>query len=99
MGPTDHVGLDGSTHMAQTQLEYILGIIERYRADGQPWPATAHQMAEWACNNLYWTPKPSLLVNQCAEELSRGMRDDYIDDPQGRRVRKLHAARTGEGPE
>lgn len=79
--------------MTQTQVERHQAIVEHYRSDGQPWPATAREIAEWAVNRKLWQPKPSLLVNQCAEELSRAMREEYIVDPQGRRVRAKHAAR------
>lgn len=32
-------------------------------------------------------------INICAEQLARAMREEYIVDPQGRRVRAKHAAR------
>jgi len=32
-------------------------------------------------------------MDQCAEQLSRAMREEYIQDPQGRMVRAKHAAR------
>jgi hypothetical protein len=31
-------------------------------------------------------------LNRCAEELARAMREEYITDPQGRRVRVKHVA-------
>ena len=39
-----------------------------------------------------WAPQPSALIRQCAEELSRAMREEYVTDPQGRRVRAKHVA-------
>ena len=38
-------------------------------------------------------PQPSALIKQCAEELSRAMREDYITDRQGRRECGLNTAR------
>ena len=39
----------------------------------------------------------SAMLRRCAEELSDAMREEYITDPQGRRVRSKHVARYGEG--
>jgi hypothetical protein len=33
------------------------------------------------------------VVDMCADQLARAMREEYITDPQGRRVRSKHAAR------
>lgn len=41
----------------------------------------------------YWTPKPTDVVKQCAEELSRAFREEYHTDRLGRRVRSKHAVR------
>jgi hypothetical protein len=68
-------------------------IVQAYRESGMPWPATAREMASWAISEKLWMPKPSTLVDQCAEQLSRAMREEYIHDPQGRMVRAKHAAR------
>jgi len=69
-------------------------IVLAYVGAGQPWPATAHQMAAWAIREKLWQPQPSAVVNQCAEHLARAMREEYIHDPQGRTVRAKHVART-----
>lgn len=37
------------------------------------------------------------MLRKCAEELSDAMREEYITDQQGRRVRSKHVARYGEG--
>jgi hypothetical protein len=58
--------------------------------------ASARDIAAWAMRSGRWQPQPGSLINQCAEELSRAMREDYITDPQGRTVRAKHAARIKE---
>src|ERR1035438_1455734 len=50
-------------------------------------------MAVWAIGNGLWQPQPSVLIRQCADEFSRAMREEYVTDPQGRRVRVKHVAR------
>lgn len=44
-----------------------------------------------------WEPSREQIVAKCADDVSRAMRDEYITDPQGRRVRAKHAARLGQG--
>lgn len=72
------------------RLQHIVGL---YIEDGQEWPATSKQIAAWAITNDHWKPQPSAILNQCAEHISRAMREEYITDPQGRTVRAKHAAR------
>lgn len=84
----------------RTQSEMLQDIVRKYRAANQPWPATTRDMAQWAIENKLWAPKPSAIVDQCADQLSRAMREEYITDAQGRRVRAKHAAaQPGKGGE
>jgi len=80
-----------------TYREQLQHIVSEYRENGQPWPATAHEMAVWAIETGRWHPQRSAMLRKCTEELSDAMREDYITDPQGRRVRSKHMARYGEG--
>lgn len=77
--------------------EQLQRIVSEYRENSQPWPATAHEIAQWAIDTGRWHPQHSAMLRKCAEELSDAMREDYITDPQGRRVRSKHVARLGEG--
>lgn len=77
----------------KTYTEQLQGIVRLYRAAHQPWPAAAKQIALWAIDSGHWEPQRAALVDQCAEELSRAMREEYITDAQGRSVRANHAAR------
>lgn len=76
----------------RTQSELLQDIVRQYQAANQPWPATTRDMAQWAIENRLWAPKPSAIVDQCADQLARAMREEYITDAQGRRVRAKHAA-------
>lgn len=79
--------------MSKGYYEQMQGIVSKYIDDGQPWPATSHQIAAWAIRSHLWAPQQSAIIDQCAEHLARAMREEYIVDPQGRTVRAKHAAR------
>lgn len=76
-----------------TYHERLQGIVKDYRKAGERWPAAAKDIAAWAIRNQKWKPQPSSIVAQCANHISEALRDEYITDPQGRRVRAKHAAR------
>lgn len=73
--------------------EEMQKIANRYMKSGQPWPATSRDIAHWAITSGLWEPSRSSLVDQCADQIARAMREEYIRDPQGRSVRAKHAAR------
>ena len=75
------------------KTEFMQQIAAKYRAAGQPWPAYAMTMAEWAIAQKLWEPRPRNLVRLCARELAHALREEYYTDPQGRRVRTKHALR------
>jgi hypothetical protein len=78
--------------MASTYVRQLQRIANDYMASGHT-VVTAREIAAWAVQNGLWKPRPADVVNQCAEQLSRAMREEYIVDPQGRTVRVKHAAR------
>jgi hypothetical protein len=78
-----------------TYSEQLQRIVRKYEAAGAPWPASAHEIALWAIERKLWEPQRSDFVDQCAEQLARAMREEYITDAQGRTVRAKHAARVG----
>jgi hypothetical protein len=75
-----------------TYHEQLQEMVNDYRKSEEPWPTTARMVASWALRTGRWKPQPASLLNQCADQISRAMRDEYITDPQGRRVRAKHAA-------
>jgi hypothetical protein len=72
--------------------EQLQRIVKEYEAAGNPFPATAHEIAIWAVEQKLWEPQRSTVVDRCAEEIARAMREEYITDAQGRRVRVKHVA-------
>ena len=74
-------------------IEHMQKLVDEYRKSGMPWPASAKEIAAWAIEHEHWQPHRSRIIEQCAGDLSRAMREEYITDPQGRRVRAKHAAR------
>lgn len=56
-------------------------------------PATTKEIAIWAVRNHLWHPQPADVIDRCAEELSRAMREEHLTDPQGRSVRAKYVAR------
>ncbi len=72
--------------------EQLQRIVKQYEEAGNPLPATVHEMAIWAIEQRLWEPQRSTVVDRCAEELARAMREEHITDPQGRRVRVKHVA-------
>ena len=79
-----------------TITEQRLKIVDDYMKSGEPWPATARQIATWAIREKRWAPQRDAVLQECAEELARAMREEVIVDAQGRTVRTKHAARLEE---
>ena len=81
-----------SERTTMSYTEQIQRIVTRYREAGQQWPASATDVARWAIDNRMWQVHPGAVVRQCADQIAQVWRDEYITDPQGRRVRVKHAA-------
>src|SRR5437016_2345192 len=68
-------------------------IVTQYRFAGGPWPARAREIAEWAIQTGRWKLPPSAAVTVCAEDLASAMREEFITDSKGRRIRVKHPVR------
>ena len=75
-----------------TYSEQSQQIANKYMRKTGNTTATAREIGAWAIQNRLWEPQPAALIRQCAEELSRAMREECMTDPQGRRVRAKHVA-------
>lgn len=73
--------------------ESMQNLVAQYRRAGQPFPATARDMADWAVKNNLYVQRPDSAVRECSELIARALREEYTKDPQGRTVRTKHAAR------
>src|SRR5262245_17746049 len=76
-----------------TYAEQMQAIVTKYIESGESWPASTHEIAGWAIRTRRWEAPHASMVDMCADKLARAMREEYITDPQGRRVRSKHAAR------
>jgi hypothetical protein len=77
--------------------EQLQKIVSDYRAAGQPWPASAEAMAEWAVSHDRYQLTRGMAVSQCKEQIARAMRLEHVTDSKGRSVRRYYAARFRRG--
>jgi hypothetical protein len=68
-------------------------IVVEYQHSGQPWPARSADIARWAIRNRQFDIQTPTLEKICAREISQAMREEYITDSKGRRVRAKHPAK------
>jgi hypothetical protein len=73
--------------------DQIHQIEKKYRDAGGKWPAAAVEVAEWGVSRGYLEMHRGAIIRQFAEQIAQIWRDEYMDDPQGRRIRVKHAAR------
>lgn len=57
---------------------------------------TLKELGAWALSEGRWQAGRDALLRQFCEDMGRALREEYIRDPQRRRVRAKHAVR-GEG--
>jgi hypothetical protein len=77
----------------QTKAENLQQLLHQYREVVHDRPFTMAEAAIWAIKNNLWTLPPKSAESQLAKALGEAARVDYIADPQGRRIRRLHARR------
>lgn len=75
-----------------TYLKQNQKIVHEYRDSGQSWPATKQQIADWAILTGRWEMPASAVRRRCADDIAEAMREEYMLDAKGRRVRLLHPA-------
>lgn len=73
--------------------EDLQRLVAQYRAEGNPWPADSKTVAAWMVQHKHWEPQRKTAIDILAPQISRALREEYVTDPQGRRVRKNHAIR------
>jgi hypothetical protein len=79
--------------------EFMQHLVGEYRDAGQPWPATAKTIARWMIRHKKWSRGDSTMIDLCARDISKSLREEFHTDPQGRRVRTNHAAKLPIGEE
>lgn len=68
-------------------------IVHEYMDEHGTSAVDAEKAAEWAIETGRWARKPPTALQLCKRDLSRAMRSEYMTDPQGRAVRRMHPAR------
>lgn len=84
------------TEAAKNYKEGLQDIVEAYRAANEPWPTDLRTIAGWAIQNKLWAPGRKSAVSMLAGDLGQALREEMIEDPQGRRVRRKHARKVKE---
>jgi hypothetical protein len=82
--------------MARTKKsnkEYYQEVVQKYREAGEEWPASSRMIGAWAVRQGLVEAEPKSVIDQAASAIAAAMREEYVTDPQGRRVRKKHAVR------
>lgn len=82
-----------------TYSEQLQALAARYQGDTGRAVFTAKEVGAWALDNSLWQPHRDSILRHFSDDLSRALREQYITDPQGRRVRAKHVLRPeGEQP-
>jgi hypothetical protein len=75
-----------------TYVKQMQRIVEEYRLAGLSWPTSAKAIADWAISTGRWQLPAAAIRRRCADDIASAMREEYITDRKGRRVRLLHPA-------
>jgi hypothetical protein len=75
-----------------TYMKQMQKIVAEYRASKEPWPATAKAIADWALRTKRWELPAAAVRRRCADDIAAAMREEFMVDSKGRRVRRLHPA-------
>lgn len=68
-------------------------IVDEYQMSGEVWPASASDIAAWALKTHRYDLATLTIQKICSRELAQAMREEYITDSKGRRVRAKHPAK------
>jgi hypothetical protein len=75
-----------------TYVKQMQRIVDEYRLSGLPWPTSAKVIADWAITSGRWELPAAAMRRRCADDIASAMREEYMTDRKGRRVRLLHPA-------
>jgi hypothetical protein len=75
-----------------TYVKQMQRIVDEYRLSGLPWPTSAKAIADWAITSGRWELPAAAIRRRCADDIASAMREEFMTDPKGRRVRLLHPA-------
>src|SRR6476660_965925 len=75
-----------------TYVKQMQRIVDEYRLEGLNWPTSAKNIADWAISTGRWELPAAAIRRRCADDIASAMREEYMTDRKGRRVRLLHPA-------
>ena len=87
------------THKQTKQQLRMVYFVEQYKKIHSVDDVDTGTVAEWAIAKGYWKRPPIEPVLVLKREIARALRGQYIEDPQGREVRKNHPLFIVEGGE
>jgi len=77
-----------------TYNEQMQRLFRQYQAEvGITGPTTLKDVGVWAIGKRLWQPQPEAVLRQFSADMGKALREEYYNDPQGRRVRTKHPAR------
>ena len=71
----------------------LQAIIKDYQRSSQKWPASTADIARWALRNKKYDLRSPTIEKIVRKDLAQAMREEYITDSKGRRVRAKHPAK------
>jgi hypothetical protein len=84
--------------MGTSVMDQVRAFSNEYMQTRSGEPVRAREIAAWAIDHRRWAPGRSQLIDQCADLISRALREEYFRDKQGRRPRAKHSVRIKVGP-
>lgn len=76
----------------KTRADHLRELLNDYIKARGGGPVDLAEVYAWARRHRRWEAPPASQLRQFKEEMARAAREEYYTDPQGRRVRKKHAA-------
>lgn len=80
-----------------TKREMLQELVESYRRIHGQSSVNLQEVAAWAVREKIWQMEPRSRVRILSRALADALRESYIEDAQGRRVRLKHAQRVWRG--
>ena len=81
-------------HIKKSNRGALQDLVEQYRNEEHVDSVNLAEAAAWMIRNKHWLPRVKKQIDILKDELRVALREEYITDPQGRRVRRKHAQRT-----
>ena len=82
------------SRIKKSKRESLQELVEQYRNEEHVDSVNLEEAAAWLIRNNHWQPRMRKQIDILKEELRTALREEYVTDPQGRRVRRKHPQRT-----